>query len=1052
MNKKKIKLILKVGLTLLISLWILYSLFRDRNYFKLVLTNTNYLKPFLIVLAIQLFAYTIIPLFFRLRNKRPYPFKEAFRLSIWNWIIITGFIYLVRNFISLPAPLYRITIFIYLSFIIGILENIILIKKSKKDAPNTLVVSKSKLENKIDYFISNIRHENKKSSVTILSLLMFTMIGIFGIAVAFCIYIIISAPTFNPENLYNKEATIIYSNDGTEFAKIGMEKREIITYDELPEVLIDAIIATEDSRYFQHDGFDIARFTKAFLGQVSGNDSAGGGSTLTMQVAKNAYTDAKAVQGVKGIVRKATDIYLAIFKLEKVYTKEEIIEFYVNSPWLGNNSWGVEQACQTYFGKSVKDISLTEAAIIAGMFQAPASYNPFNSPELTAKRRSQVLNLMVRHGYITEQEATQAGSIPVESLVTTDKTSSKYQAVIDTIVEDILAKHDYDPYYDAYSTPMLIYSTFDLKKQDVINDLMNGTSFTFVNDVVQMSVAVTDVDTGGITAIGAGRNRVGERQQNYATQIKRQPGSTAKPFFDYGPLIEYNNASTYTPLFDENYTYSNGDKIVNADRKYLGLITMRYALARSRNIPALQAFQQLDPANVKEFVNNVGIDYGKNLYESYSIGGFTGMSSLQMSAAYATLARGGYYIEPYTYTKIVIRDTEEEIVYKPKRKKAMSEETAYMLTSMLETAVSTGALGGPISIKGTDVATKTGTTSIDESATSKYGIPSYAIMDSWFDLYSPDYSIAMWYGYDKLSSDYYLLSSAADKVRNRVAKILGTGILEPNSTFKKPAGVVEVAIEKETFPAQLASPYTPSDYITKELFKAGTEPVEVSERFNTLTNPTNAKAVYSNGTITISWDKITTPNAINTTYLQEHFNTYYKNWAEKYYNQRITYNTNYIGSVGYQLYLKNTTTGELTSLGYTTNNSYSYLTSNSNTTYTFVIKSAYSIFKANMSTGIEVEANPNNLSADVSFQLNDPTSVNKTSSLTYYTDTDSFKMIVNGIEVNNYTYIAKYYKINGTNETEISKIPLNEDGTYKISYIVTYNSKKYMPSKKIIVK
>ena len=200
----------------------------------------------------------------------------------------------------------------------------------------------------------------------------------------------------------------LYDRNGNQAGKLGVEKRKNVNYNDLPQVLIDAIIATEDSRFMQHNGFDLPRFLKASAGQVvnkiTGHGNAGGGSTLTMQVSKNNYTSVED-SGFEGIVRKFTDIYISIFKLEKNYSKEEIIEFYVNIPFLGNNAYGVEQACQTYFGKSVSDINLSEASLIAGLFQAPTSYNPYQHPKQAEERRNTVLYLMQRHGYITKEEA-----------------------------------------------------------------------------------------------------------------------------------------------------------------------------------------------------------------------------------------------------------------------------------------------------------------------------------------------------------------------------------------------------------------------------------------------------------------------------------------------------------------------------------------------------------------------------------------------------------------------------------------------------------------------
>ncbi len=923
-------------------------------------------------------------------------------------------------------------------------------KKTRKKVDKTsMAVNRAlnKVKKQLQVLKDKRKLKSKRSKSLILIILMYLLIGFFSICVAAGLYVIFSAPDFNSENLYNKEATVLYDKDGNVFAKIGMEKRELVTYDELPDVLIDALIATEDSRFFQHNGFDIARFSKAFIGQLTGNSNAGGGSTLSMQVVKNAFTDPNAVNGLKGIIRKATDIYMAVFKLEKNYTKEQIIEFYVNSPWLGNNSWGVEQASQTYFGKSVKDLSLSEAAIIVGMFQSPASYNPFSNLELTTQRRNQVLNLMVRHGYISNEEADIAKNISVESLLTDKTNQDKYQALIDTAVEEVEDKTG----YNAYTVPMLIYTTFDLDIQDTLNGIMNSETYKFVNDVVQMGIAVTDVETGAIVGVGAGRNRVGERQFNFATMINRQIGSTAKPFFDYGPLIEYNDASTYTPFFDEKYSYSSGGSVKNADGKYLGLITMRYALARSRNIPALQAFQRVNKDKIAEFVHACGINYGENLYEAYALGGFNGMSPVEMSAAYAVFARGGYYIAPYSYTKVILKESEQTIEYKPVKTKAMSKETAFMINYMLGYAVDNGIIGR-VNVSGTDVAAKTGTSSIDGAATKKYGIPSSSIMDSWVSVYSPDYSFSIWYGYEKLSSDYYLTITAAGKVRSAVARMLVSSIFEKNSRFPSGGAVKKIRVELETFPAKLASEHTPSDLISSEYFKSGTEPTETSTRFSTLNDPTNLSAKYTGGTINITWNKIATPDAINTTYLQNYFNTYYGEWADKYYQKRLEYNNTNIGTIGYEIYLKDSS-NNISYLGFTTNNYFNYTALNTDTNYTFVIKAAYTIFKDNKSSGAEIVTNPHTLSLQVTIVVTQPTTtIAKETELSYYQDPiNPFKVYVGETEVTNYTFTKSIYKVVDDVETEVTSIPKNEVGSYIIKYTILYNSKTYNSSRKVVV-
>ena len=339
----------------------------------------------------------------------------------------------------------------------------------------------SKIAKETKEKIKNKKEKRKKHSKSwILSIFMVLGIGAALLVIAFAGYIVISAPAFTTNRLYSKEASVLYDRNGNEMTRIGTENRVLITYDDLPQVLIDALVATEDSRFFQHNGFDAARFLKASVEQALGRD-AGGASTLTMQVAKNTYS-AKETKGIKGIIRKFTDIYMAIFKIEKSYTKEEIIEFYVNSQWLGSgrtNNYadinGVEQGSQAFFGKSVRDLSLPEASLLVGMFQNPYAHSPLLFPENAKKRQTTVLKLMVRHGYITEEEAQAAIDIPIESLI--KETSSEQQAddkgiqaFIDYVVDEVIDKTGDDP----RQVPMAIYTTLDRSVQDVVTQLENG--------------------------------------------------------------------------------------------------------------------------------------------------------------------------------------------------------------------------------------------------------------------------------------------------------------------------------------------------------------------------------------------------------------------------------------------------------------------------------------------------------------------------------------------------------------------------------------------------
>ena len=852
--------------------------------------------------------------------------------------------------------------------VVTLKKNNPIVKRPNNNTPIKADMPKKKKDKKRAAFILN----------AILSFIMF--VGIVGMlaVILFSGYVVLSAPKFDTDKFYNKEATIFYDKNGKEFARVGLEQRELVTYDDLPNVFVDALVATEDARFFQHNGFDVVRFVKASLGQFAGQDGAGGASTLTMQLAKNTFSvdeETGAIESglnFKGIVRKFHDIYISIFLIEKQYTKEQIIELYVNRQFFGSGAYGIEEASQTYLGKSISDVSLPEAALLAGIFNSPSYYNPFYSTELATQRRSTVLNSMVKQGYITEEQAKDAENIPVESLTIEPAAANlnKYQQFIDVVCQEISQNYKMDP----YSVPMEVYTTMDPAIQDVMVALNDGSlGYDWKAQIaknsnlknIEIGIAVTDVHDGSIRAVDGGRRKKGQRLESRATMMDKQPGSTAKPIFAYGPYIEYNNGNPGTMFYDHPYTYSNGVKITNSDGGYLGAITMRQALARSRNIPAVQAFQAVEKAKIAEFVNNLHINYCTDkekeaglsgtdctLYESYAIGGGLEQSPVTMAAAYGTFARGGYYIEPYTFTKVVIRESGDIIEPEHEREQAMSPETAYMITDILMTATKQN-VGGKISVKGTEVASKTGTATFDDNYLKSTGLPSNASADNWTITYSPDYVISMWYGVDhrEVSKSSYTKSVPSSAQKRILSALLANNIYPKNSKFTKPSGVLSVKYEKETYPTQLPSANTPSSLISTELFKRGHEPSEISDRFDTLSNPSNGQIEVSNSQINISWNGIKTPNAIDTNYLQTLFSENYGKFASQYLNKRLSYNKSNMGDIGYQVYLQ--TDEGLQSLGFTTDTYYVY-NAPYNGTYNFVVKSAYSIFKANMSSGIDL--------------------------------------------------------------------------------------------------
>ncbi len=685
-------------------------------------------------------------------------------------------------------------------------------------------------------------------------------------------YIVDNSPEFNEDVLTMTQTTKIYDSKGVEIAELGTEKREIITYEKLNEELVDALIATEDSRFFQHNGFDAPRFISASLKQAVGNSSAGGASTLTMQVAKNSYNkeNATVTKGFAGIARKFTDIYMAVFKIEQNYSKEEIIEFYLNNHFLGNNAYGIEQAALTYFNKHASELNIAESSLLIGMFQAPTTYNPFKYPEACEERRAQVLSLMLRHGYITREEYDIANAIPVASMLDSQEEDQKYWSYLNTVVDEAMEKYGVNP----HTTSMLIYTNMNAEYQQVVDDVLSGATYKWENPEVQAGIVVADIKTGKITAIGAGRNQTGNRKFNYATSTVRQIGSTAKPIFDYGPGIEYLNWSTYKLFDDSKYYYSTGQEIRDSDRKYMGVITLRTALAQSRNIPALKAFQEVKKEagdqKIIDFAHSLGVSLEKEaeqtgfLHEAYSIGSFNASNPVELAGAYAAFGNGGYYNELYTINKIVFRDTNEVFTYEPEKKQVMSSATAFMITDVLKTAVNSG-LSGAAKLNGVNVAAKTGTTNYPPQVFYAHKLPNSAINDAWVVGYDPETVVSIWYGYEPINDKYYTTTISAYNQRKGLFTAIAGKIMKKNGQdFKAPNTVVKVAVEKtknvEKEP-KLASSYTPTDKIVYEYFKKGTEPTEVSTAYQRLPDITGLSASYDEKAkiVKLSWNAIKVP-------------------------------------------------------------------------------------------------------------------------------------------------------------------------------------------------
>lgn len=974
-----------------------------------------------------------------MKNKLNKILKKIKKFVLYNkfycCMLLIMFIFFLIFFI-----INKITSLIVLFIII--IFNIIFINKGGLE----IMKEKKKKVNINESANANSKRKNKKKLKKSLKILfniflIFLLICLIG-GIIFAIYIVNNAPEFKPENLYSSESSIVYDKDDNQVAKLGVEKRKNVKYDDLPQILVDAIIATEDSRYMQHNGFDLPRFLKASVGQVinkiKGSGNAGGGSTLDMQVVKNRYTST-VDSGFEGIVRKFTDIYISIFKLERNYSKEEILEFYVNIPFLGNNSYGVEQACQSYFGKSVSDINLSEAALIAGLFQAPTSYDPYRNPELAAERRKTVLYLMRRHGYITKEEEDLANSIPVESLLresNPESTSNEYQSYLNIVIDEIEEKTGLSP----YTTGMRIYTNLDTSKQTLLNDIMSGKTWTWKDDKVQAGIAIVDVNSGALVAVGGGRNQNGERVLNYASDIKRHIGSCAKPLFDYGPALEYNNASLATQVYDGPYTYSNGATVKNVDKSYMGMMTYKTALANSRNIPAIKVFQSNDNAKVLEFVTKLGItpevdSYG-GLHEAHALGAFEGSNPVELAGAYAAFSNGGYYTKPYTVNKIEYMDTDKTISLKNKKTKVMSDSTAYMITDALMYAVeSVWNIGGKVS--GVSLAAKTGTSSFSETTIREKGYPSNANRDMWVTGYTPEYSVSLWYGYDIAEKGYYLASDGYT-ARGKLFRQVISGISDRSGTkkFTVPNSVVKATVEKETSPLALPSANTPDNMKITEYFKRGTVPTEVSPRYNTLPNASGLNIKENGNTIELSWKAAEKPEYLTDSYLLNYMKNLYGKKAE----EQLAIRKSSDGEYGYEVFVKDNSTGNTTSLGFTTSTTFKTTKQNKNVTY--IVKTCYSNLKITQSSGISIEVKneqqeePGTL---ITYKINgneqDTTVINKT-----YTD-PGIIVYSDGIDVTSKATITVSCAELGTNnKNQKETYKFTKTGKYILKYNIKYNN------------
>ncbi|PEK49353.1 penicillin-binding protein [Bacillus toyonensis] len=616
------------------------------------------------------------------------------------------------------------------------------------------------------------------------------LLGIVGLVAGVSAFFVMvkDAPKLDKSKLVNPLSTKFLDKDGKFFYEYGAEKRTHVTYDQIPKVVENAFLATEDSRFYDHNGIDFKRTTKAVMENVTGGFGSQGGSTITQQVVKNYFLTME-----KTAKRKVQEWYLS-YKLEQQYSKHEILEMYLNKINLGNRSYGIATAAQKYYQKDLKDLQLHEAAMLAGLPQGPNIYDPTKpeNVERATNRRNIVLTLMNRHGYITKEEMNNAIKIPVtEGLKKSELTEMKFQAFLDAVVKEVEKEY---PDVNIGSDGLTIHTTLDQGAQEYAEQIMDGNLIKYPNDQFQGSFVFMDTQSGEVRAIGAGRKESKStfKGHNMAVDLKRQVGSTMKPIFDYGPAIENLQWSTYHQLNDSEYTYSDGTKIKNATGNFKGDVSLREALKKSLNIPALKTAQAVGIPKAKEFAEGLGMTFKDGIaHESTAIGS-NESSPLDVAGAYAAFGNDGVYNKPHFVKEVIFPDGKKKS-FKPKEQRAMHDHTAYMVTDVLRDVVKPGSGGtGPTAyVSGFDVAGKTGTQNFDARDVKKYGIPADANRDSWFAGYTPQYTMAVWTGYEKNGPENYI-SDRYTKIAQQMFQVMMSKFATDKSRFERPSSVQEI--------------------------------------------------------------------------------------------------------------------------------------------------------------------------------------------------------------------------------------------------------------------
>ncbi|MDV6379509.1 PBP1A family penicillin-binding protein [Sporosarcina sp. GW1-11] len=545
-------------------------------------------------------------------------------------------------------------------------------------------------------------------------------------------------------------STVIYDPNGEVISKVSNSNIEGVTIDQIPNTLVEAVISVEDQRFYKHHGINYLRMGRALLENAFKGKIVAGGSTITQQLAKNVFLTQERTYS-----RKFKELILAK-KIEREYSKEEIMERYLNQIYFGNGAWGVQRAAQTYFGKDVSELTLSESATIAGIIKAPSHLSPTKNMEKSVKRRNLVLLLMLREQYISQREYDEAIG---QKLALTDSTVPDYKAeypyYIDRVVDEAVNMYGLTR-DEVLSGGLHITTEINPVVQNALEEVYADDRYfprSTPDQLLQSASVFLNPKTGGILALVGGRGEYTQKRFNNATDLIRQPGSALKPLAVYTPALE--EGYHMSDLLVDEPIDMGGYSPKNLDQKYRGSVTMYDALTQSYNIPPVWLLDQIGIKNGMRAVERFGIPLEKNDRTlGLALGGMNkGTSPLGMAQAFSAFANDGVMEEAHAITEI--KDSEGKVLGKWRGESVhvTDAEVAQQMTYMLQGAVKEGT-AKKAQISGVDVAGKTGTTQLPFEGVD-------GSKDHWFVGYTPDIAGAVWLGYDQTDADHYLTSTSS---------------------------------------------------------------------------------------------------------------------------------------------------------------------------------------------------------------------------------------------------------------------------------------------------